>query len=529
MPVDIRVAEQETEINNNAEHVQDPGETVHLNQAKRFAQGAIWSILGSGFSYFLNMVASIITAHLLGRMYYGELGIINNTIATLGEFAGLGLGLTAAKYVAEYRKVDPDRAGRIIGLNMLIAIGSGTLLCLLTLLNAHYISSTILNAPRLAGVLCISSILLILNTLNGVQSSSLTGFEAFRSIAWTNLVRGVVNFAVIITLVKLAGLTGAVCAAVITTFVSCTIFQICLRRQAAQHNIHISLHGLQDVLPTLWQFSLPAFLTAIVVIPMQWLANIILVHQPNGYSEMGHVNVAYQWRALLIFLPMVLLQVSLPMMSSAIGEGDADKQYTNTFALTQNISTIAVLPLGALLMFGTQLILKLYGKDFTTGGDLVLIGIIAGVMYHSIASAVGSALQSKAYMWKAFSLNAVWGGVLVLCVKIFAPTFGAGAIGIGFGIAYLVLAIQSCIYIRRLIPGEYIYRMYASILFVTLLTLVALLLPSFIRSILAIPIALFAGFLSLRFFVRDEVRQLLFRSLSAYIKRLGLGNPANSL
>ena len=46
-------------------------------------------------------------------------------------FAGLGLGLMATKYVAEFRTNDPQKSGRIIVLSNLVAAGIGVVIALL--------------------------------------------------------------------------------------------------------------------------------------------------------------------------------------------------------------------------------------------------------------------------------------------------------------------------------------------------------------------------------------------------------------
>jgi O-antigen/teichoic acid export membrane protein len=73
-----------------------------------------------GVAYSSAMVASVLAARMMGKSVFGELGMINSTVGMLGEFAGLGLGLTTVKHVAEWRISDPKRAGRIVGMSMLV-------------------------------------------------------------------------------------------------------------------------------------------------------------------------------------------------------------------------------------------------------------------------------------------------------------------------------------------------------------------------------------------------------------------------
>src|ERR1039458_7078219 len=126
----------------------------------RFARGAVWSVIGAVFAQGANLAASVISARLLGREQFGEYGIIQSTVGMLGIFAGLGLGVTATKYVAQFRTLDPARAGRIIALGWVAAIFSGGLLALGLLAYAPMLAAKTLNAPELAGELRIASALL---------------------------------------------------------------------------------------------------------------------------------------------------------------------------------------------------------------------------------------------------------------------------------------------------------------------------------------------------------------------------------
>src|SRR5208282_6029974 len=83
----------------------------------RFALGVFWSLAGAVVSRGFLLAASVVCARFLGREGFGALGMIQSTAGMFGIFAGLGLGLTATKYVSEFRRQDPVRAGRILALS----------------------------------------------------------------------------------------------------------------------------------------------------------------------------------------------------------------------------------------------------------------------------------------------------------------------------------------------------------------------------------------------------------------------------
>ena len=83
----------------------------------RFALGMFWSLAGAVISRGFLLAASVACARFLGKDGFGALGMIQSTAGTFGIFAGLGLGSTAAKYVAEFRRQDPAKTGRILALS----------------------------------------------------------------------------------------------------------------------------------------------------------------------------------------------------------------------------------------------------------------------------------------------------------------------------------------------------------------------------------------------------------------------------
>ena len=87
----------------------------------RLARGIFWSIGGATISRALMLLAMMLVARFLGKTEYGELGMIQSTVGMFGVFAGFGLGMTATKHVAEYRRKDPERAGRIIAMAWIVA------------------------------------------------------------------------------------------------------------------------------------------------------------------------------------------------------------------------------------------------------------------------------------------------------------------------------------------------------------------------------------------------------------------------
>ena len=452
----------------------------------RLARGVLWSLAGMAVTQALGMLASVVTARLLGKVGLGQLGMINSTIGTFGTFAGLGLGLTVTRHVAELRTSDPERAGRILGLSNQLAGISGGLVSLILFLIAPMLAARTLNAPHLADDLRLASVALFLGSLNGAQIGGLTGLEAFDAIAGLSLFRGLLNFPVLIAGVWFFGLPGAVMARVVSSALGWWLNRAALRRESAKSDIAITYDGTRAEVPLLWKFAIPAFLASLVASPTMWIANSILVNQPGGYGGLGLLAAANHWRALLRLLPTVLVTVALPVMSSQAGAKAANGAFGRILEMTQSLVILGVVPAATLLMFLSRFIMALYGKTFV-GATLVPIGVMSGLMVSSLGSAVGSAIQAQGRMWLGFSVNLSWGLGVVLFVWLLAPRWGAEAIAFGSAISYSLATVWVFIYLSRELSVGFVRRIFGGLGFIALLTGLCVMLPPRFRPYVGIP------------------------------------------
>ena len=372
----------------------------------RLARGAFWSLAGAVISRGLMLVASIVVARMLGKTGFGELGMIQSTVGMFGVFAGFGLGLTATKHVAEFRTTDPDRAGRIIALSNLVAIVTGGVMALGLFIFAPWLAAHTINAPHLAGVLRIGALILFISALNGAQTGALSGFEAFRTIAHVNLAVGLISFPILIAGARFGGLTGAVWAIAINLVFNWLLNHLALRREAPKYRIPFQVRGCRQEFSVLWKFSLPAVLAGSMVGPVNWICNAMLVNQPNGYSEMGIYNAANQWYAVLLFLPGLLGQVVLPILSERLGQKETS-QSLKTMVLAIKANALLVLPLVLIASIASPYIMGLYGEGFRSGWPtLVVVLLMTGLL--TIQTPVGQIIAASGRMWIGFAMNLGW-------------------------------------------------------------------------------------------------------------------------
>ncbi len=391
----------------------------------RLVKGAFWSLMGTIVSRGLGLVASILVARMLGKEAFGELGVIQSTVGMFGAFAGLGLGLTATKYVAECRLKDPEKAGRTIHMSGRFAWVSGTLVCATMFFMAAWLARKPLAAPHLTSLLRIGSLLLVLGAVNGAQTGALAGFEAFRRVAAVNFCVGLANLPFVVGGALWCGLEGAVWGLVAALVLNTILNSLALRAEARGAGVPLSGPVTKDDWTVLWKFSLPATLSNLILGPVNWGCVALLVNRAGGYSEMGVYNVAFSWFNMVLFLPGVLAQVVLPVLSSEmVASEQGPSQKLVSLAVKANL--IVVMPAVTAVALLSPLIMDLYGPGFRQGWPTMVVMLVAAVALTTQVPPV-QAITAAGRMWIVFLSYLGWGGA---CVALTVALLRHGATGL---------------------------------------------------------------------------------------------------
>ena len=382
----------------------------------RLARGVFWSMVGTVISSGLMLVASVVVARLLGKTGYGELEMIKSTVGMLGVFAGLALGLTATKHVAECRQNDRERAGRILGLSSLMAFFSGGLMSLGLLFFAPWLAEHTINAPHLVVPLRIGAIILFISALNGAQTGALAGFEAFKTIAKVNLLVGLISFPIMLAGAYWGRLQGVVCSIAICLCFNWYFNHVALCQEAARSGIQPTLKECGAEWSILWRFSLPAVLSGALIGPVNWVCGALLVNQPGGYSEMGVFSVANQWYHILLFLPNVLGSVVLPVLSEQLGQRKTG-QSNKTLVVAIKVNLVVIAPIAIIASFASPFIMNLYGRSFSDGWPTLIVVLMTAALL-AIQTPVGQIIAASGRMWTGLIMNAGWASVFIISILL---------------------------------------------------------------------------------------------------------------
>ncbi len=394
----------------------------------RLLHGIAWIVLGSVAQQGGSFAAAVLLARILGREVYGQFALIQSSLVAMTTVAGLALGVTATKYVSEYRSSQPEKAGRVLGLASSVATAAALVFaCALFAGAAHWIpgaEGTVLEGAR------IGALYVFFITMNGYQLGAIAGFEAFQTAGCISTAYGAFNLLLSWALGTVAGLRGAVAAQAASACLLWIMYHFALRRQCRKHGVRIDYKGALRESSVLWRFSVPGAACGIVASLAIWWCNVYLV-QTRGFAELAVFTAANTMRSMVLFVPAMVARVTSPLLNNLLSDGRRGT-YRRTFLGAVVLNALVATVAGTILMVNGQLVLRLFGRDFR-GSNLLLGALLGASVLEVIGNSLFQALFSSGRIWKNLAILSFWAAVLITASRFTVPAAGAA----GLALAYL--------------------------------------------------------------------------------------------
>ncbi len=401
--------------------------------AKRILNGAFWSFTGTALGKFFVLLTGIICARILGKEQFGALGMVRSTIGMFIILGAGGIGVTATRFIAFYRKREVSHAASIYKLSTLfslfLAVATGLLLVGFT----GSLSEKVLKSAELAYPLVIGICALFFSVLNSSENGTLSGLEDFRSIAINTLIGSIIESVGMIIGAYYWQVEGAIGGFGIGIFV----MYLCNKRSALKglHKAGIKTTNQKvrkEDWKLLYKYSIPATLSALTVTPVYWFVRSMLVRN-DGYGELGIFEAADQWKVIILFVPGAISQIILPIMSSINEKRKFFRTLIGNLLIIGMVSTF----LAGSVWLLAPLIMPLYGKSFTDMGPLTWLAI--STIPTALAQIMEMTMYSRDKVWQSLIFNILWGVATVAFSYLFLQAqLGAKGIAIAIVAAYVL-------------------------------------------------------------------------------------------
>ena len=407
----------------------------------RLIKGTALNFIAVAFNQGSTLIINIIVARMLMQQSFGEYAMVQSTLLTVATLSQLATGYTASKYIAEFRSKDPVRAGRIMGVCVMVSTLMAGVGVVILFTAAPWLASAMLQAPHLTHALIIGSGFLFFASINGYQAGALSGLEAYHSLAKAGILSGIAAIVLISLGTYWGGLNGALIGLSVSAFFRCFFHNIWLGIECRQHGIKILYGGsYSQEKAIIIHFALPAAAAGYYSMPMVWFATSFLVRQPGGYGEMALYASATSVRLLVLFLPQVINNVTLSVLNNIKGTSDI-KRYNHLYRWNILVILSVTLLSGIVIGLFGDAVLSVFGREFSNGKVILQVLMVSTVL-EGLAVALYQHLQAEGKIWLSFLLiNVPREAIFVLLALFLVPMYGAIGLSMAYTLCWLVSAV----------------------------------------------------------------------------------------
>lgn len=401
--------------------------------ARTLAPAVLWQLTGAIANQGSTLVANIVLANILGASVFGQYALVSSTVVAASQLAQLGLGVTATKYVAQWRLREPQRAGDVIALCCLVGTALAIAATAALALGAGVIARSVMHAPGLAGILAFAAGFVPFAIVNGCLIGALAGLSRFESVGRVLLAAGIAYVTLCVSLGRIFGLNGAIVGVIVSSVFQTVMLVVAVLRSLHAAGMHVRWKRALRESSVLFRFAIPGALGGLTSIPALWFGTALIARHAHGTVEVALYAAAYNLAMLVLFVPNVLNSVVASFLNSRMGA--ADHGGVQSLYRFNMLVALGLVMLGALFTaLLSSPLLSVYGAQFRAARPALLVLLVATIP-EICTIAMSQRLQLHSRMWSAlFTINIPRDLSIVIAAVLLVQAYGA----VGMAFAYLI-------------------------------------------------------------------------------------------
>lgn len=318
------------------------------------------------------MLLFILLARLLTQNEYGMMSFLRSSIETIGVFCSFGLGTFSTVYIAERIESIKDRNERVFAL-LKISFFISILFSLFFLLFSKKICFILFNSYQLLFELQCSILILFFSSLNICISGIIVGLKKFKVLS----INSTISFLFSSTLTYFLALKFNILGIVIgLSFQPFLLIILNLRfllkdlsyNSFLSHKINL-LHTLRSIIKN----NTIIFLSSLFFTFSIWFLNYFLSQGDYGFIDFSLVDISRQWRTILLFIPVTIVNVLLPHMVENKSELNLDIRRTKIFLVITSVLA------NVFIYVFSEFILSLYGHSYQEHNKVFFLIVLASL------------------------------------------------------------------------------------------------------------------------------------------------------
>ncbi|MBB5234802.1 O-antigen/teichoic acid export membrane protein [Deinococcus budaensis] len=354
------------------------------------------------------------------------------TVAIGSSVGSFGLGVTATRFVASERGQGGARLRALVSFISSVSLLASLVCGLLLFLLAPILASYVAGGTGLEVAFALSSLYLLGSSIDLVMIGLLTGFERFRTLLMTGLIKGVGAVLLSFLLTRSLGLSGAILGMGIVSVMGAALNFGAVRRVLPARSMPAMTLGPGERRQLL-SFSMPVMLASLLVNPSTWLGSVMVSRLPGGAVLLAEFAVVRNWMIVLQFFPVQIAQALLPFLSRVRSGGNRDTSRWSILLVTLIAVVLGIITFPVGLWFT-----RLYGLS---GPSLTVsfVLIVGASVVAATNTIVGHVVMSTGRSWPRLIADLSIALSFVMVVYWLTAVRSLGSVALASGTAFSLM------------------------------------------------------------------------------------------
>ena len=386
-----------------------------------------------GGSQVINILLGIVRtkflAVLLGPGGFGLMGMYGALLGTVGTFAGMGIGSSGVRQIAEAAGTgDGQKIARTIITLRRTVIVTGLLGMLLTIIFCVPLSKLTFGTDKYAIPIAVLSVTLLLGSISGGQTALIQGLRRIADIARLSVLGAFFGTVLSIPMIYLWGKEGIV-PFLITVSAMTILTSWWYARKISVVKVTLGLKETLQEAKGLLSLGLVFMATGLMTAAVMYLIRIIIIRK-LGMDSVGLYQSAATLSSLYIGVILGAMGMDFyPRLTALAKDNEKCNQLVNEQTAVGLL--VAVPGILATLTFAPLVIHVFYAASFIPAYDILrwqILGVFLRVMSWPMGFTLLAQGKGTLYFWTELSANAVH----LLFVLVGITYFGLKGTGIAF-------------------------------------------------------------------------------------------------
>jgi len=410
--------------------------------------GSTTILLSLIVSGVISILLSILIARSVRATEFGIYAMVVSTQVIVILFAGFAMGTTLAKFISEYTVRSPPEARALakVGL-VLVALFTGASTSAYVALK-DFIGKGLFNEPRVSELIPLSALVVLSTVLFSTAFGMVQGCQRIRALAVMRVLSPMLSIGLVAVLLRVFNLEGVFIGLFLGQTSVAIGTLVWLNRSRFQFTYSairgsVSMHSKR-----LLAYSIPAVLSASLVVPVVWLGNTALALS-TSFEILAYFAVAYVTFQSLNVFPQSIVIPLIPRVSEL--SIASPKDIPASIVWTLRFSSVTLLPIVvSVALFAKPIVTLLYGEAYAPAADAVYLMVTASYFY-ATASIIGAAIAGIGRVWVGFGLNALWALLFLVLSAFLIPRWGVLGLAATFSCSYAAHVVSSFVVMKKVV------------------------------------------------------------------------------